>query len=80
MIDLGVNKEEEIIAEIKVSMTSGVINQWNFTAGITPSTDQTEIDAYNTAQGTDYKAVPEERFIHWKILYSVPELVKASGF
>lgn len=32
MIDLGVNKEEEIIAEIKVSMTSGVINQWNFTA------------------------------------------------
>ena len=62
MIDLGVNKEEEIIAEIKVSMTSGIINQWNFTAGIKASTDQTEIDAYNTAQGTDYKAVPEGAF------------------
>ena len=73
MIDLGVNKEEEIIAEIKVSMTSGVINQWNFTAGIKASTDQTEIDAYNTAQGTDYKAVPEGAF------YQLEDLIFSSG-
>ena len=65
MIDLGVNKEEEIIA--------GVINQWNFTAGIKASTDQTEIDAYNTAQGTDYKAVPEGAF------YQLEDLIFSSG-
>ncbi|MBS6565366.1 MAG: DUF1735 domain-containing protein, partial [Clostridiales bacterium] len=42
-------------------------------AGITASTDQTEIDAYNTAQGTDYKAVPEGAF------YQLEDLIFSSG-
>lgn len=62
LIDLGVNKEQEIVTEIKVAMVSGIINKWDFTAGMTVSTDQAEIDAYNLANQTDYKAIPSAAF------------------
>lgn len=61
-IDLGVNKEEEVVTEIKVTMMSGIINKWNFTAGLSVSTDQNEVDAFNIANGTDYKAIPANAF------------------
>lgn len=61
-IDLGVNKEEEVVTEIKVTMMSGIINKWDFTAGLSVSTDQNEVDAFNVANGTDYKAIPANAF------------------
>lgn len=58
LVDLGVNREEEIVTELKISMMSGIINKWNFTAGLEVSTSQAEIDAYNSINNTDYKPLP----------------------
>lgn len=61
-IDMAGSRENEIVAEIKVNMMSGIINKWDFTAGLTVSTDQSEVDAFNAANGTDYRAIPADAY------------------
>ena len=61
-IDLGINKDQEIVTEIKVSMNSGIINKWDFTAPLKVSTSQEEVDEYNRINKQDYKAIPSNAF------------------
>lgn len=60
-IDLNVNKEEEIVTEIQISMQSGVINKWDFTADLTVG-NQADVDTYNTENNTNYKMIPARAY------------------
>lgn len=78
-IDLNKSKDATIITELAVTMMSGVMNKWNFNTNLLVSNASADIEAYNNANGTDYKPLPTDAWYTPEQLVFETEINEAVG-